>query len=112
MTTAANWFFNWLLSFITPYLTGALNPTQSNVFWIWGSFCWIAFVFVYTMIYETKGLALEQVNELYENEPRAWRSLGYRSELRTLSFAEAHDKSLANEDTKPSELALEDVEKA
>ncbi|RJE21067.1 Sugar and other transporter [Aspergillus sclerotialis] len=34
MTTAANWFFNWLLSFITPYLTGALAPTQSNVFWI------------------------------------------------------------------------------
>ncbi|KAJ5100118.1 general substrate transporter [Penicillium argentinense] len=112
MTTAANWFFNWLLSFITPYLTGALNPTQSNVFWIWGSFCWIAFVFVYTMIYETKGLALEQVNELYENESRAWKSPGYRSELRTLSVSEVHDKRLANEDTKHSELALEDVEKA
>ncbi|OGE46667.1 hypothetical protein PENARI_c103G01247 [Penicillium arizonense] len=112
MTTAANWFFNWLLSFITPYLTGALSPTQSNVFWIWGSFCWIAFVFVYTMIYETKGLALEQVNELYENEPRAWKSPGYHSELRTLSVSEVHDKRLANEDTKHSELALEDVEKA
>ncbi|KAJ6141484.1 hypothetical protein N7470_009874 [Penicillium chermesinum] len=78
MTTAANWFFNWLLSYITPYLTGALNPTQSNVFWIWGSFCWIAAVFVYFMIYETKGLSLEQVNELYENESRAWRSSKYR----------------------------------
>lgn len=78
MTTAANWFFNWLLSYITPYLTGALNPKQSNVFWIWGSFCWLALVFVYFMIYETKGMSLEQVNELYENEPRAWKSPKYQ----------------------------------
>ncbi|CAG8889955.1 unnamed protein product [Penicillium salamii] len=112
MTTAANWFFNWLLSFITPYLTGALNPTQSNVFWIWGSFCWIAFVFVYTMIYETKGLALEQVNELYENVPKAWKSPAYRSELRTASVSEIHHTKSIDEDTKHSEVALEDAEKA
>ncbi|OQD79071.1 hypothetical protein PENANT_c063G02325 [Penicillium antarcticum] len=113
MTTAANWFFNWLLSFITPYLTGALNPTQSNVFWIWGSFCWIALVFVYTMIYETKGMALEQVNELYENVPKAWKSPGYHcAEPRTLSVSEVHNKKWVNDDMKHSELALEDVEKA
>ena len=50
MTTAANWFFNWLLSFITPYLLGGLKPEQSNVFWIWGSFCWIAVVFVFFLV--------------------------------------------------------------
>ncbi|KAJ5945319.1 hypothetical protein N7516_005487 [Penicillium verrucosum] len=92
MTTAANWFFNWLLSYITPYLTGALNPTQSNVFWIWGSFCWIAAVFVYTMIYETKGLSLERVNALYENEPKAWKSPGYRSEHREFSVTSMDEK--------------------
>ncbi|KAJ5265418.1 hypothetical protein N7524_006436 [Penicillium chrysogenum] len=112
MTTAANWFFNWLLSFITPYLTGALNPTQSNVFWIWGSFCWIAFVFVYTMIYETKGLALEQVNELYDNVPKAWKSPAYRSELRTASVSDIHHTKSIDEDTKHSEVALENAEKA
>ena len=30
------------------------------------------------MIYETKGLSLEQVSELYENEPRAWKSRKYQ----------------------------------
>lgn len=50
MTTAANWFFNWLLSFITPYLLDGLEPIQSNVFWIWGSFCWIAVVFVFFLV--------------------------------------------------------------
>ena len=113
MTTAANWFFNWLLSFITPYLTGALDPTQSNVFWIWGSFCWIALVFVYTMIYETKALSLEQVNELYENVSKAWKSPSYRQELRTMSVSEAHRRKSSvheetiNEETKPSAMAFE-----
>jgi len=111
MTTAANWFFNWLLSFITPYLTGALAPTQSNVFWIWGSFCWIALVFVYTMVYETKGLALEQVNELYDNVTKAWQSPSYRSELRMLSVSEAHRKGSINEDTSHLESTVQDAEK-
>ncbi|GMF81423.1 unnamed protein product [Aspergillus oryzae] len=111
MTTAANWFFNWLLSYITPYLTGALNPTQSNVFWIWGSFCWIAFVFTFTMIYETKGLSLEQVNELYESVSKAWRSANYRSELRRMSVSEAYRKESVDEETKPSEMACEDSSK-
>ncbi|KAL1581893.1 hypothetical protein WHR41_09337 [Cladosporium halotolerans] len=82
MTTAANWFFNWLLAFITPYLTGAdyadLGP---NIFWIWGGFCWIAVAFVWFMIYETKNLTLEQVNELYDHTSKAWRSKNVRPEV-------------------------------
>ncbi|CEN62312.1 hypothetical protein ASPCAL08949 [Aspergillus calidoustus] len=112
MTTAANWFFNWLLSYITPYLTGALDPTQSNVFWIWGSFCWIALVFVYAMIYETKGLSLEKVSELYENVPRAWKSPGYRSELHMGSVSQAHQNTSIFEDEKPLDLSLEGASKA
>lgn len=64
------------------------------------------------MIYETRGLALEQVNELYENVPRAWKSPGYRSELRTLSVSEIHRKNSITEDTKHSEQAFEDIERA
>ena len=66
LTTAANWFFNWLLAFITPYLTGeSYADLKTNIFWIWGAFCWIAAVFIYFMIYETKNLTLEEVSELY-----------------------------------------------
>jgi len=66
LTTAANWFFNWMLAFITPYLTGAQYANLgTNIFWIWGAFCWIAVAFVYLMIYETKNLTLEEVSELY-----------------------------------------------
>ncbi|KAM0720221.1 hypothetical protein Q7P37_004357 [Cladosporium fusiforme] len=104
MTTAANWFFNWLLSFITPYLTTALNPTQSNVFWIWGSFAWIALFFVWFFIYETKDMTLEQVSELYENESRAWKSPYYRQQIRQASIT-SHDersRSISDEKEKPS----------
>lgn len=69
-------------------------------------------MFVYTMIYETKGLALEQVNELYDNVPKAWKSPAYRSELRTASVSDIHHTKSIDEDTKHSEVALENAEKA
>ncbi|OJJ82736.1 uncharacterized protein ASPGLDRAFT_26978 [Aspergillus glaucus CBS 516.65] len=50
---------------------------QSKVFFIWGGFCFIAAVFVYTCIYETKGLSLEEVDELYHKVPVAWKSKGF-----------------------------------
>ncbi|KAF2166670.1 hypothetical protein M409DRAFT_66640 [Zasmidium cellare ATCC 36951] len=82
MTTASNWLFNWLLSFITPYLTGAnYADLGTNVFWIWGGFCWVSVVFVYLLIYETKDTTLEQVNELYDNVKLAWKSAAYKNEL-------------------------------
>lgn len=103
MTTAANWFFNWLLAFITPYLEGTEYANlKSNVFWIWGGFCWIAAAFVYLMIYETKDMSLEQVNELYENVSFAPKSTSYHAAVRRFSsvaadgnrgpFAEKQDK--------------------
>ena len=33
--------------------------------------------FVYFCIYETKGLSLEQVDELYEKVDKAWQSKGF-----------------------------------
>jgi hypothetical protein len=33
---------------------------------------------------------LEQVNELYDNVPKAWKSPAYRSELRTASVSDIH----------------------
>jgi len=112
MTTAANWFFNWLLSFITPYLTTALNPTQSNVFWIWGSFAWIAVFFVWFFIYETKDMTLEQVNELYNNESRAWKSPGYRQQIRQASIAAHSDRGYSDSDEKEKPNRAQSIEHA
>ncbi|KGO66506.1 Major facilitator superfamily domain, general substrate transporter [Penicillium italicum] len=80
ITTATNWLLNWAIAYATPYMVNS-GPGNANlgskVFFIWGGFCFICAVFVYTCIYETKGLSLEQVDELYAKVPRAWNSIGW-----------------------------------
>ncbi|KAJ5511244.1 Major facilitator superfamily domain general substrate transporter [Penicillium expansum] len=80
ITTATNWLLNWAIAYATPYMVNS-GPGNANlgskVFFIWGGFCFICGIFVYTCIYETKGLSLEQVDELYAKVPRAWNSVGW-----------------------------------
>lgn len=88
MTTATNWLLNWALAYSTPYLVnygeGYAN-LQSKIFFIWGGCCFICIAFVYFMIYETKGLTLEQVDELYSEVSSARKSVGWRP---TITFRE------------------------
>merc|ERR1712230_238030 len=52
ISTASNWLLNFSLGYGTPYL---VNPgqgyanLQSKVFFIWGTFCALAVVFVWAM---------------------------------------------------------------
>jgi hypothetical protein len=69
MTTATNWLLNWAIAYSTPYLVnyGPGNANlQSKIFFIWFACCFLCITFVYFMIYETKGLTLEQIDELYD----------------------------------------------
>lgn len=83
LTTASNWLLNWAIGYATPYMVTALGP---KVFFVWGSFCFICIAFVWTFIYETKGLTLEQVDELYGLVNKAWQSKKFRP---AVNFAEA-----------------------
>lgn len=88
MTTASNWLLNWAIAYATPYLVngGKGNANlQGKVFFVWGSFCLVCAFFVWGMIYETKGLSLEQVDELYGKCSKAWQSKDFRP---SISFAE------------------------
>ncbi|KAK5166342.1 Plasma membrane low glucose sensor [Saxophila tyrrhenica] len=92
MTTATNWLLNFAIAYSTPYLVnegdGYAN-LQSKVFFVWGSFCFVCIAFVWFMIYETKGLSLEQVDELYGIVTKAWQSKSFRPQV---SFQEVSDK--------------------
>jgi len=57
----------------------------SKVFFVWGTFCFICIAFVWFMIYETKGLSLEEVDELYGIVDKAWLSAKFRPAVK---FAE------------------------
>jgi len=91
MTTASNWLLNWAIAYSTPYLVnygpGDAN-LQSKIFFIWGGCCFVCIAFVYFMIYETKGLTLEQVDELYAEVSDARQSVGW---VPTITFREIQE---------------------
>jgi hypothetical protein len=92
MTTASNWLLNWAIAYSTPYMVNEDHANlQSKVFFIWGSFCFICIAFVYFMIYETKGLTLEEVDELYGIVSKAWQSKKFRPAVR---FAEVEREGI------------------
>jgi SP family sugar:H+ symporter-like MFS transporter len=77
MTTATNWLFNWAIAYSTPYLVnygdGYAN-LQSKIFFIWFACCFLCIAFVWFFIYETKGLSLEEVDQLYMEVSSARKS--------------------------------------
>ena len=109
MTTASNWLLNWAIAYATPYMVddGPGNANlQAKVFFVWGGFCFICIAFVYTMIYETKGLSLEQVDELYAKVDKAWKSKGF---VPTISFQDVRDVA---QDGSARKSSLADLETA
>ncbi|KAF8434477.1 hexose transporter [Terfezia claveryi] len=81
ITTATNWVLNFAIGYATPYLVDP-GPGNANlgvkVFFIWGGCCFICMLFVYMFIYETKGLSLEEIDELYETVNWAWNSMHFK----------------------------------
>ncbi|KAK1776641.1 general substrate transporter [Copromyces sp. CBS 386.78] len=72
LSTASNWLWNCIIAVITPYMVdedkGNLGP---KVFFIWGGLCSFCFLYAYLLVPETKGLTLEQVDQmLSESTPR------------------------------------------
>src|SRR3954465_15241436 len=80
MTIPTNWLLNSAIAYSTPHLVdfGPGNANlQSKIFFIWFACCFGCIAFVYFMIYETKGLTLEQVDELYDEVKIARKSVGW-----------------------------------
>ncbi|KAK0644014.1 high-affinity glucose transporter RGT2 [Cercophora newfieldiana] len=112
MSTATNWLFNWAIAYATPYLVnygpGYAN-LQSKIFFIWFGACFICIAFVYFFIYETKGLSLEEVDEMYGDCRKAWKSPQWKP---SVSFQRRASMSRpGGEEKKESQEGTPDVEK-
>ncbi|GBL52645.1 hypothetical_protein [Candidozyma auris] len=71
VATAANWMWGFLISFFTPFITSAIHFYYGFVF----TGCLLfSFFYVYFFVYETKGLSLEEVDEMYASGVSAWKS--------------------------------------
>lgn len=77
VSTASNWLWNWAIAYATPYLVDS-GPGNANlgskVFFIWGGCNVLCGLFSFVYVYETKGLTLEQIDEMYENISTGWQS--------------------------------------
>jgi MFS transporter, SP family, sugar:H+ symporter len=86
----SQWLLNWAIAYSTPYLVnygdGYAN-LQSKIFFVWFGACFICIAFVYFFIYETKGLTLEEVDELYDEVKVASKS---RHWTPTSTFRQRH----------------------
>jgi sugar porter (SP) family MFS transporter len=67
LSTASNWLWNTIIAVITPYMVGPTRGNlRSSVFFVWGGLCTAAFVYALILVPETKGLTLEQVDQMFE----------------------------------------------
>ncbi|KAG5362796.1 Low-affinity glucose transporter HXT3 [Yarrowia sp. B02] len=71
VATGGNWMFNFLVSFLTPFITSAIGFKYGYVF---TACLGCAILFVFFFIPETKGLSLEDVDELYVSGVSALKS--------------------------------------
>ncbi|PWY99126.1 putative monosaccharide transporter [Testicularia cyperi] len=78
LCVASNWLWNFGIGYATPYLVQS-GPGRAGlgtkVFFIWTATCFSCAVFAYFFVYETAGLSLEEVDELYtQTVPRKSRA--------------------------------------
>lgn len=73
--SASNWFWNFMLSFFSPRIVDQIGPLIMLVFF---GMLVFGYIYVYFAIPETKGLTLEEVDELYRSGIAPWRSVGWK----------------------------------
>ncbi|KAI8980586.1 general substrate transporter [Trametes punicea] len=82
--SATNWIWNFLLSFFAPRIANKIGPLILLIFF---GMLVFGYVYVWLFIPETKGLSLEEVDEMYRAGVKPWNSVGWRP-----SEKHIHDK--------------------
>ncbi|BGP33023.1 hypothetical protein JCM10296v2_004812 [Rhodotorula toruloides] len=111
ISTASNWMWNTIIAVITPYMVGSdKGNLRSSVFFIWGGLCTSAFIFAILFVPETKGLTLEQVDQMFAEvtsmrQTSSWRpSHTYATEMGKDNAEIRHIDSQEEHETKKMEV--------
>jgi len=62
---ATQWLFNFVVARAVPSMLVTVGNQGFGTYFIFGSFCFCMFVFVWFFIPETKGLSLERMDDLF-----------------------------------------------
>lgn len=71
IATASNWTWNFLISFFTPFISGAIDYEYGYVF---AACSFTAALIVYFFVCETQGRTLEEVDTMYVMHVKPWES--------------------------------------
>lgn len=95
-----HWLSNFVVVMVTPI---GLDSIRGNYFWIWAVICLLFIPLTYIFGIETAGRSLEQVDQMFIQEPRACmglsknhtkvtRTTAAEEEVRYKRFATHHEK--------------------
>ncbi|KAL4797014.1 general substrate transporter [Aspergillus venezuelensis] len=74
IATAANWTWNFLISFFTPFISGAIDFAYGYVF---AGCCVAGVLIVFFFVNETQGRTLEEVDTMYVLHVIPWKSASW-----------------------------------
>ncbi|TIB75584.1 hypothetical protein E3Q23_02346 [Wallemia mellicola] len=78
IATASNWVWNFLISFFSPFIAGDIGFAYGFVF---AGCNFFLGAFIYLFLYETAGLSLEAVDEMYSTKRlKPWQSTSWAPE--------------------------------
>jgi len=102
IAAATQWLFNFVVAQAVPRMLANVGKAGYGTYFIFGSFCFSMFIFVWFFIPETKGISLEKMDELFgvvENPKlvgeEASHSTDHKNTIHeTTADATAHEKSV------------------
>lgn len=71
LSTSANWIWNFLISFFTPFITADIDYRYGYVF---AACCFMGSVVTYFFVCETQGRTLEETDTMYILKVKPWKS--------------------------------------
>lgn len=74
LATAANWTWNFLISFFTPFISSSIDFAYGYVF---AGCCFAAVLVVFFFVNETQGRTLEEVDTMYVLHVKPWKSASW-----------------------------------
>ncbi|GKZ26399.1 hypothetical protein AbraIFM66951_003161 [Aspergillus brasiliensis] len=75
LAVAANWAWNFLIGFFTPFITSAIDFAYGYVF---AGCMFVGAFVVYFFVMEGKGRTLEELDWLYVNKVKPWKSSNFK----------------------------------
>ncbi|KJX94676.1 mfs quinate transporter like protein [Zymoseptoria brevis] len=66
---ATQWLFNFVVARATPNMIATVGKGGFGAYYIYGTFCFLMFIFTWFLIPETKGVSLEKMDELFGAVP-------------------------------------------